>query len=908
MFKNFLIFLLFSLSISKLTVHLIPHSHIDHGWIKTVDDYFEDVSEILDSIIVALQSNHNRTFIWSEVYYFKQWYSHLNSSCQQIVKDLIHQEQLIFVHSALVSSDESLTTADSTLLQHLIGQKWLKSTFNCDPSIISWQIDPFGHSSMYSSISEVLGYKLLVINRIHFHQKKILQESGNSLFIWENSNFGSKILTYVLDNHYSSPSDFDFERNSWFVNSKNLAQNSEKLIDDVIKRSKFYPGNDVMILVGDDFRFKNATYQYHNWDQLINFVNQNSSKVFLKWSCPQNYYKSIINQNLNLKIFNGNFHPYSDLPNCYWTGFFSTRPFLKFQIRQLENFNIVAKYLKILSYIFDRQSIIQEVDDDVDLTVSLMQHHDAITGTSRQLVINDYFDRLDSAITTSITSSIQSISTITKSSCSFYISSFVPSYLYVINIGPASSKLISFAIANISFPFSIETLYGTPLEFTIKPTPVCNFDEKKCSESIEVDVFLYVNSWSVTTLRIVKISSENFRDRLSTVSYFYTNNLFNFHSKIWFENYGKPFVERKFNMKICREVILHTKRGPIKFDCRGMIKPSHFLPIKSSMYFLRSFHSGAYVFSNAPTGTSLKISLDVFSILKSESNVSSSVTFYSSSRISLTWVYNHMLNQIRLIFKGPPLSNAELFLRFEFDCFNVDDDDFDYLIHDSLSFSKITVNQNDSFSSRIFPSVFGAGISSQNSSVFVKHSNSIGVSFQKNSLDFLMTRHSMSDDYKGMGEGNNDSNFVLNSFLFFIKDEPLDLKNFEFTSFAVTFMGNSPFLSNFSLFNVDCNSRLLSLDLNNSSQILELIGVSNGQDISSKIRFNSDLFELKEYFIVKNSSSFPTNLTVSPVQSLPIQSKSVSLPINGGSFFTKSVANLRPGASLLLFDLQSFFE
>ena len=65
---------LFSFSLSKYTVHIISHSHTDPGWIKTFDKYYEDqVEKILSNVIKNLMENEKRTFVFSEISFFKKW-------------------------------------------------------------------------------------------------------------------------------------------------------------------------------------------------------------------------------------------------------------------------------------------------------------------------------------------------------------------------------------------------------------------------------------------------------------------------------------------------------------------------------------------------------------------------------------------------------------------------------------------------------------------------------------------------------------------------------------------------------------------------------------------------------------------------------------------------------------------
>lgn len=60
-------------------VHVIPHSHDDVGWLKTLDQYFwgihDDVQRanvflIIDSVITELEQNPERKFTYVEMAFF----------------------------------------------------------------------------------------------------------------------------------------------------------------------------------------------------------------------------------------------------------------------------------------------------------------------------------------------------------------------------------------------------------------------------------------------------------------------------------------------------------------------------------------------------------------------------------------------------------------------------------------------------------------------------------------------------------------------------------------------------------------------------------------------------------------------------------------------------------------------
>lgn len=88
------------------------------------------------------------------------------------------------------------------------------------------------------------------------------------------------------------------------------------------------------------------------------------------------------------------FFPYADAFNTYWTGYFTSRPSLKYNIRRSNNLLQVAKQLTVLSNPDARQAMkLQPLKE----AMGILQHHDAVTGTCKQYVSNDYTNMLTKA-------------------------------------------------------------------------------------------------------------------------------------------------------------------------------------------------------------------------------------------------------------------------------------------------------------------------------------------------------------------------------------------------------------------------------------------------------------------------------------------------------------------------------
>jgi hypothetical protein len=71
-------------------VHIVPHTHDDVGWVRTVDEYFSgsqpNVAIILDSVVSELQRDLKRTFTFVEMKFFSMWYNFQNEETKKIVK------------------------------------------------------------------------------------------------------------------------------------------------------------------------------------------------------------------------------------------------------------------------------------------------------------------------------------------------------------------------------------------------------------------------------------------------------------------------------------------------------------------------------------------------------------------------------------------------------------------------------------------------------------------------------------------------------------------------------------------------------------------------------------------------------------------------------------------------------
>uniref|UniRef100_A0A672MN49 Lysosomal alpha-mannosidase n=1 Tax=Sinocyclocheilus grahami TaxID=75366 RepID=A0A672MN49_SINGR len=125
---------------SMLNVHLVPHTHDDVGWLKTVDQYYygdrnniqhAGVQYILDSVIDQLQKDPARRFIYVETAFFYRWWRQQSQSTQKIVAQLVNEGRLEFINGGWCMSDEATTHYSAVIDQMTLGLRFFLIFYIC---------------------------------------------------------------------------------------------------------------------------------------------------------------------------------------------------------------------------------------------------------------------------------------------------------------------------------------------------------------------------------------------------------------------------------------------------------------------------------------------------------------------------------------------------------------------------------------------------------------------------------------------------------------------------------------------------------------------------------------------------------------------------------------------------------
>ena len=179
--------------------------------------------------------------------------------------------------------------------------------------------------------------------------------------------------------------------------------NVEQKVDDFINATftqlSNYKTNNLIMTMGDDFLYSNARMYFKNLDKLIYYVNRrqsNGSKINIFYSTPSCYLYSLFKSNETWPVKTDDFFPYADQPHSFWTGYYTSRPALKDYIRKSNNFLQIVRQLSAITNLNDNTT--QDAISTLTRAMGVSQHHDAISGTEKQHVANDYAKRLSIGI------------------------------------------------------------------------------------------------------------------------------------------------------------------------------------------------------------------------------------------------------------------------------------------------------------------------------------------------------------------------------------------------------------------------------------------------------------------------------------------------------------------------------
>ncbi|XWS51498.1 hypothetical protein CRYUN_Cryun12cG0181500 [Craigia yunnanensis] len=393
----------------KLNVHLVAHTHDDVGWLKTVDQYYVGsnnsiqgacVQNVLDSIVPALLADKNRKFIYVEQAFFQRWWRDQSEIVQETVKQLINSGQLELINGGMCMHDEAAPHYIDMIDQTTLGHRFIKQEFNVTPRI-GWQIDPFGHSAVQAYLlSAEVGFDSLFFGRIDYQDRAKRKDEKSLEVVWRGSkSLGSsaQIFAGAFPENYEPPSNFYYEVNddSPIVQDNmelfdyNVPERVNEFVAAALSQANITRTNHVMWTMGTDFKYQYARTWFRQMDKFIHYVNQDG-RVNALYSTPSIYTDAKYATNEAWPLKTDDYFPYADRIIAYWTGYFTSRPGLKGYVRTMSSYYLAARQLEF----FKGRSKVGPNTNYLADALAIAQHHDAVSGTSKQHVADDYAKRL----------------------------------------------------------------------------------------------------------------------------------------------------------------------------------------------------------------------------------------------------------------------------------------------------------------------------------------------------------------------------------------------------------------------------------------------------------------------------------------------------------------------------------
>lgn len=393
-------------------VHLVQHSHDDPGWLKTVDQYHYGSNNsiqvagtafILDSVVASLKSHPHRTFSFAEMAFFMRWWREQDADMRATVRRLVADGQLSFVNGGYVQNDEATAHYIDMIDQTTLGHIFLAETFG-EGAVprVGWQVDPFGHSSTQAALSVLYAFDAQFFGRADFQDMERRAGQREMEVLWRGARSPSPLSTDLFtgnfpSGNYGPPPGFNWDwgqtdpqmQDDAELQGYNVQERVDAFVAHCQAQFNVTRGNDIMLTMGTDFTYANAHPWYKNLDKLIHYVNKDG-RLNIFYSTPEAYVKTKHSYEEEWPLKTDDFFPYADCPHCYWTGYFSSRPTAKGYIRAASAHLQSVRQLQVVADVAEEGGSTAALWE----ALSLAQHHDAITGTAKQHVANDYAQRI----------------------------------------------------------------------------------------------------------------------------------------------------------------------------------------------------------------------------------------------------------------------------------------------------------------------------------------------------------------------------------------------------------------------------------------------------------------------------------------------------------------------------------
>ena len=757
--------------IGSLHVHIVPHTHNDAGWLFTADSYFQGnqrgcVNRILDNVVDALQKNPDRRFVYVEQIFFTKWWEKQSEEKKQEVKQLVKEGRLELLNGGWVMNDEACTYYDDIIEQMTLGHRFIKSEFDQVPRA-GWQIDTFGHSAGQAKLASEMGFDAMFMERIDYEDFNNRVKTGGLEMIWrpEGSQKSQDFLLAHVNymKYYLAPAPFGYCITMLCSASESQAPAAaEKYANWIKNQSSAYPTKHILHQIGGDFEWSYPDSKYQSLEIIIDYLNQHPELgVTAQFSTPTEYTKAVFeevkNNRIHLAEKTDDFFPYRDEPHAYWTGYFTSKPWLKGMIRQASRYLQTVKKLLSKLYFKDKVSFsdLNEATLSLEKGISMLQHHDAITGTAKRAVDLDYENTIAEGHN-SIHQLLESrLTELFEERYNHKVQPFVSLNSFVAAVGNHSQYDLTGDGSLVAYVYNPSRVQDQVLKFTVPDGSFTLKDEH--NQAISYDLICDEDSSHQSTVCKIYFAAQVGTNNLKPFFFVETEDQKN---KLEAESLS---IEQDNPIDLFNDEKLIIKSGAKVFEYITADGESHSFTLDYGYY--KSYrdngqHSGAYIFR--PDGNLTEYSqIEEMSIKKGSQVIE--VTIVRGSLVTRLRFYNdkeiHETIEIDTRLGPIPVDSDGKEVVIKVSNTRINNQGVFYTDANGLEMQKRTFNQNvDHLGGNYYPVTSAIYIEDSKAGGRVTLMNDRsqgGSSLEDGSLELMINRRILADDDRGVEEPLN---------------------------------------------------------------------------------------------------------------------------------------------------------
>lgn len=394
-------------------------SHWDTNWLKTSDEYFDArLKPIFTALLAALEQNRSRVYCIESVFFLKIfWERHPEEQAR--VRALFERRQIRVLTSSFTTPDTLLPHPEALLRDFHLGQEWMRTQGLSSVPRTAYFPDNFGHSPHLPSLMRAVGVDSVAVTRIDgmyfiatdFRRRnafplkgstaEVLEKEFRTLdFVWRDDD-GAEVLC-----HWNAFTYFqgDMLAHAGIVRWNGIVaavpwrtrRHVARRIDGFVRKLEPVARTPYMLCpIGMDFN--DPIVRLPELLERYNRERYGSTGTWAVLAGMDDYFELVRHHEHKLPVLSVD-------PNPYWMGFYASRPELKQRSTRIARSLLLAESLSALS---PPRAPLEEALREGWLNLVLMNHHDAITGTSPDRISHgqhrDWLDTADAAAQRALT-------------------------------------------------------------------------------------------------------------------------------------------------------------------------------------------------------------------------------------------------------------------------------------------------------------------------------------------------------------------------------------------------------------------------------------------------------------------------------------------------------------------------